>query len=95
VFVSRAAITLAHAEQVANLRRALGSRQTIGEAVGILMERHRFTTDLAFARLVSASQHGQIKLRDLAAQLTETAKNQTPRSRSTLTRAPSWATPRA
>ncbi len=35
VFASRAAIALAHAEQVLNLRRAIGTRQVIGEAVGI------------------------------------------------------------
>jgi len=40
VFASRAAVALAHAEQVRNLRRAIGTRQVIGEAVGILMERH-------------------------------------------------------
>src|SRR4051794_26700430 len=34
VFASRAAIALAHAEEVSNLHRAIDSRQVIGEAVG-------------------------------------------------------------
>jgi hypothetical protein len=74
VFASRAALALAHAEQVLNLRRAIGTRQVIGEAVGILMERHRLTADQAFERLVTVSQHRHVKLRELATRLTETGE---------------------
>jgi hypothetical protein len=75
VFASRAALALAHAEQVRNLRRAIGTRQVIGEAVGILMERHRLTADQAFERLITASQHRHVKLRELATRLTETGED--------------------
>jgi len=75
VFASRAAIALAHAEQVLNLRRAIGTRQVIGEAVGILIERHRLTAEQAFERLVTASQHRHVKLRELAARLAETGED--------------------
>jgi hypothetical protein len=74
VFASRAAIALAHADEVHNLRRAIGSRKVIGEAVGILMERHRLTADQAFERLVTVSQQRHIKLRELATRLTETGE---------------------
>jgi ANTAR domain len=75
VFASRAAIALAHTTQVANLHTAINSRQVIGEAVGILMERHRLTEDEAFQRLVTASQHQHIKLRDLATRITQTGED--------------------
>jgi ANTAR domain len=75
VFAARAAVALAHASQVANLRTAIDSRQTIGTAVGILMERHRITEDEAFQRLVSASQSQHIKLREIAMRITETGED--------------------
>jgi AmiR/NasT family two-component response regulator len=78
VFASRAAIALAHAEQVRNLRRAIGTRQVIGEAVGILMERHRLTAGQAFERLITASRHRHVKLRELATRLTETSEDPDP-----------------
>ena len=65
-FASHAGIALAHAELEANLRTALQSRECIGQAVGILMERHRITTSQAFDLLVYASQRTHRKLRDLA-----------------------------
>jgi hypothetical protein len=75
VFASRAAIAIAHADQVHNLRRAIGSRQVIGQAVGILMERHRLSADDAFERLVMVSQSAHVKLRDVAARVTETGED--------------------
>jgi hypothetical protein len=74
VFAARASIALAHADRVLNLRRAIGSRQVIGEAVGILMERHRISAEDAFERLVSASQTSHVKLRELATRVTETGQ---------------------
>jgi ANTAR domain/GAF domain/PAS fold len=74
VFASRASTALANTDQVANLRAAIDSRKLIGQAVGILMERHRLTEDEAFQRLISASQTQHIKLRDLAARITESGE---------------------
>lgn len=74
VFASRASIALAHADEVYNLRRAMKSRQVIGQAVGILMERHKLSADQAFDRLVSASQRSHIKLREVATRVTETGQ---------------------
>lgn len=74
VFAARASIALTHADRVLNLRRAIGTRQVIGEAVGILMERHRISADDAFERLVAASQNSHVKLRELATRVTETGE---------------------
>ncbi|MHA3701805.1 ANTAR domain-containing protein [Jatrophihabitans sp. YIM 134969] len=58
-----------------DLRVAVESRQLIGEAVGILVERRRITSDDAFAVLVRASQNGNLKLRDLARVVLETGQD--------------------
>jgi hypothetical protein len=59
------------AEEVAQLREALESRDVIGQAKGILMERHGIGADEAFARLVQMSQSGNVKLREIAENLVE------------------------
>jgi hypothetical protein len=58
-----------------NLNAALGSRETIGEALGILMERERITADQAFDILRRASQHLNMKLRDVAQNLVDTGES--------------------
>ena len=59
-----AATTFAEREQ--HLRRAITSHEEIGQAVGILVERHRWTPTTAFERLKRASQDHNIKLREVA-----------------------------
>ena len=58
-----------HAE-VGHLYAALASRDVIGQAKGILMERHRIGADEAFERLVRISQATNTKLHDVAATIT-------------------------
>jgi AmiR/NasT family two-component response regulator len=60
--------------EVEHLRRALGSREVIGQAKGILMERYAITADEAFERLRSASQHLNRKLAALAEELAATGQ---------------------
>lgn len=74
VFAARASIALIHADQVFNLRRAVASRQQIGQAVGILMERHKIDEDAAFERLITASQRAHVKIRDIAARISQTGE---------------------
>jgi GAF domain-containing protein len=74
------ALAVAHSHEdeerrVENLNAALGTRETIGEALGILMERERITADQAFDILRRASQHLNIKLRDVAQNLVETGES--------------------
>jgi hypothetical protein len=69
-----AASVLAQADVETNLRVAVDSRQLVGQAVGILVERHRITPQAAFERLARASNVTQNKLRDLAVTLIETGE---------------------
>jgi ANTAR domain/GAF domain len=57
-----------------NLHAALASRETIGEAVGILMERERITSEQAFDVLRRASNHLHMKLLVVAQNLIETGR---------------------
>lgn len=52
---------------VDQLRQAVDSRDLIGQAKGLLMARHRCGPDEAFEYLRAASQHANLKLRDVAA----------------------------
>jgi uncharacterized protein YjbJ (UPF0337 family)/GAF domain-containing protein len=58
-----------------NLHAALASRETIGEALGILMERERITAGQAFEILRRASQHLNVKLREVAQNLVDTGED--------------------
>ena len=53
------------------------SRKVIGEAAGILMERYDMDEDGAFAFLVRASSHTNIKLRAVAQELVDERKRST------------------
>jgi GAF domain-containing protein len=71
LFATHAAIALGHVHERDNLNEALQTRKVIGEAVGILMERHAMNEDRAFAFLVRASSHSNIKLRAVAQELVD------------------------
>jgi PAS domain S-box-containing protein len=60
------------ADKQANLEQAVDSHRLIGQAVGILVERHRLTTGQAFDRLKQASQRRNLKLREVAQRVIET-----------------------
>ncbi len=57
-----------------DLRRALITRELIGQAEGILMEREHVTSDQAFDILRRASQHLNVKLREVAQDLVDTGE---------------------
>jgi len=57
-----------------NLLKALASRDVIGQAKGILMERLKLTADEAFDQLREASQHSNRKVAELAHVLTVTGE---------------------
>ncbi len=69
---AHAAVAIAGARYEANLRRGMDTRDVIGQAKGILMERHRLTADQAFAVLDRVSNELGRKLVDVAVQLTDT-----------------------
>jgi GAF domain-containing protein len=72
MFAAHAAVALAGAQHEENLRKSVDSRDLIGQAKGILMERHRLTADQAFGVLARASQEVNRKLVDVARELSET-----------------------
>lgn len=63
------------AERTVNLTEALRTRELIGQAQGILIERERITGEQAFGVLRRASQHLNVKLREVAAALVETGQS--------------------
>jgi hypothetical protein len=75
LFASHAAVTLFGAQHVGHLNRALESRDEIGQAKGILMERFSLNADQAFDLLVRSSQDTDVKLVDVARWLTQQAGN--------------------
>ena len=72
VFASHAAIALAGAEHEAHLRTGMLNRDVIGQAKGILMERHKVTAQQAFGVLARVSQELNRKLLDVARELSDT-----------------------
>lgn len=66
MLASHAAVALADARTIDQLEDAMKTRHAIGEAMGILMERHRLSEDEAFNVLRRISQQHNIKLRDVA-----------------------------
>lgn len=69
LFATHAAVAMADAQKLAHLTRAVSTRDLIGQAKGILMERHKITGDRAFALLVRASQHSNTRLVEVAEHL--------------------------
>ncbi len=67
LFATHVAVAYGHNQQVENLRRALDSREVIGQAVGIVMERYGLDTSRAFGYLVRVSATSETKLRHVAA----------------------------
>ena len=60
--------------QATQLRAALESRDVIGQAKGIIMERDKLTADQAFEKLRRASQQLNRKLRELAEDVAATGE---------------------
>lgn len=69
LFAAHAAVAMAGAQAQAQLREAMTTRDLIGQAKGILMERFKLTGEQAFLLLVRASQTSNRKLHDIAEEL--------------------------
>ena len=66
---SHAALALAESQKVGQLHQAVATRDLIGQAKGILMERYKITGHEAFLLLVRASTHTNRKLYEIAGTL--------------------------
>ncbi len=75
LLASHAAVAFSSARSDADLHGAISSRQDIGIALGILMERHRLSAAEAFSVLSRASQESNTKLRDVARRVAETGED--------------------
>lgn len=76
LFASQAAMALAYAHEIHNLNEAVRTRKTIGQAIGIVMERYGLTDERAFAFLTKLSQNGNVKLRVVAEQVVAAAEEE-------------------
>ena len=73
LFAAHASLTLGHARREEQLSTALVTRKVIGQAIGILMERHALDEDGAFAYLTRVSSHTNVKLRSVAQEIVASA----------------------
>src|SRR5215207_6555910 len=62
LFAHQAATVIDYAQEIQDLRQAMRTRSTIGQAVGIVMERYKLSEQRAFAFLTRLSQHSNVKL---------------------------------
>lgn len=69
---AHAAVAFADAQQIGHLHEALATRDLIGQAKGILMERFKITAQQAFLILTTASSKSNLKLRAVAEHLATT-----------------------
>ncbi|HEX6347397.1 ATP-binding protein [Umezawaea sp.] len=67
----REALIVAGEHRVSTLRRALDTRDTISQAVGITMALNRCDAATAFDRLAATSKNRNVKVRDLAVEVVE------------------------
>jgi GAF domain-containing protein len=69
-----AALAIAEAQRADQMHDALANRDVIGQAKGILMERHGLAADTAFGVLARVSQAENLKLAEIARRLAATGK---------------------
>jgi len=74
LFASHAAVAFAGAQQIDHLHRALDTRDLIGQAKGILMERFHIDGERAFRFLTRISSSSERVLRDVADELVRTGQ---------------------
>jgi len=71
LFAHQSAVALAYARQVSQLQQAVETRQLIGQAVGVTMERFGLDEARSFGFLSRLSQDNNVKLREVAERLLE------------------------
>lgn len=74
LLASHAAVAFSSARTHAQLHVAMETRHSIGEAIGIVMERYDLGEDQAFAVLKKSSQDRNTKLREIVRIVTETGE---------------------
>jgi GAF domain-containing protein len=73
LFATHAALALGKAQQVHPVSSAVESRQIIGQAMGILIERYKVDEERAFQFLMGAASNRNTRLRDIAQRIVNDA----------------------
>jgi GAF domain-containing protein len=76
LLAAHVALVLGKARHESDLMSALDTRTVIGQATGLVMERYKLTDDRAFQYLTHVSQHSNIKLRRVAAEMVQQANDE-------------------
>jgi transcriptional regulator with GAF, ATPase, and Fis domain len=74
LLASHAAVAFSSASNHAQMRAAMDTRNEVGQAVGILVERHRVDREAAFEMLRKASSEQDTKVREIARAVTRTGR---------------------
>ncbi|WP_046469636.1 GAF and ANTAR domain-containing protein [Allosalinactinospora lopnorensis] len=74
IYAAHAGAALSAQRMQESLRAAMDSRESIGIAIGILVERHKVTASHAFDMLTQVSQDTNTKLRELAERVAATGQ---------------------
>lgn len=69
LFASHASLVLGYVQASDHFQAALSSRKTIGQALGIVMERYGIDEDRAFQFMIRVSQDSNVKVREVAADI--------------------------
>jgi GAF domain-containing protein len=75
MFADQAAVAMGFVRTVQTLNKALLMRESIGQAVGIVMERYTMDIDRAFAFLVRTAQMSNMKVKDVADEIIAAAND--------------------
>jgi GAF domain-containing protein len=79
LFAHQAGQAIAYAQEIGNLAEAVRTRTTIGQAVGIVMERYKLNDQRAFAFLQRMSSHRNTKLRVIAQEIVDAVEGDSPK----------------
>jgi GAF domain-containing protein len=74
LFAHQSSVALQYAQEIENLRDAVATRQLVGQAVGIAMERYELSDERAFAFLARLCRHTELPLRDVASGIVEAGR---------------------
>jgi GAF domain-containing protein len=73
LFAIHAAVALGRTQRETQLQEALSTRQLIGQATGIVMERYGLDEGRAFDYLLRVSSHSNVKVREVAREIVDQA----------------------
>jgi len=76
LFATHASVAMGFSRSVENLKEALATRDSIGKAIGVTMQRFGLDEEQAFASLVRVSQARNVKLRLVAEEILEERNQQ-------------------